>query len=207
MPLPSTIPVRFTEEEADYVSIRPVRRQTFQLRELLDMVLRVTGRDIQRVQQILRSGTLVFHFYRYWWTGFEADAAELASLFSEFPADDPSRAFEPKSCTLVVIEGGAVGRVPVEIERASAERKPLFASRSFWDCVLELALAQRPEYAGYSFERRADLYRVKLSAEQSAILLRDAARLAPRSLRAPLEALGAPKRVTFVCPRTQSIQH
>ena len=74
MPLPETIPVRFTEEEAEYVSIRPVRRQIFKLRELVDMVLSVTGRDLPRVQQILRTGTIVFHFYRYWWQGFETDA-------------------------------------------------------------------------------------------------------------------------------------
>jgi len=54
VPLPETIPVRYTEEEADNFSIRPVKRQTFRLRELVDMVLRVTGKDLPRVQQILR---------------------------------------------------------------------------------------------------------------------------------------------------------
>jgi hypothetical protein len=53
VPLPETISVRFTEEEAEYVSIRPVRRQIFKLRELVDMILSVTGRDLPRVQQIL----------------------------------------------------------------------------------------------------------------------------------------------------------
>jgi hypothetical protein len=71
--LPETIPVRYTEEEAEYLSVRPVVRQTFRLQELVDMVLSVTGKDLARVRQILRSGTVVFHFYRYWWQGFEAD--------------------------------------------------------------------------------------------------------------------------------------
>ncbi len=73
VPLPETIPARYTEEEADNFSIRPVKRQNFRLRELIDMILRVTGKDLPRVQQILRSGTIVYHFYRYWWQGFDAD--------------------------------------------------------------------------------------------------------------------------------------
>ena len=89
MPLPETIPVKYTEEEAEYLSVRPVVRQTFRLRELVDMVLAVTGKDAARVQQILRSGTTVFHFYRYWWPAVEAGEDELAPLLAEFP--DPDR--------------------------------------------------------------------------------------------------------------------
>ncbi len=70
MPLPEAIPIRYTEEEAGYVSFRPVVRQSFRPDQLLDMVLSVTGKDVARIKQILRSGTVVFHFYRYWWTGF-----------------------------------------------------------------------------------------------------------------------------------------
>jgi hypothetical protein len=199
VPLPATIPVRFTEEEADYVSIRPVRRQTFQLRELIDMILRITGRDLARVRQILRSGTVVFHAYRYWWSGFDADATELAQLLDEFPCDDPSRAFQPSICTVILLEG-AGSRPPVEVVREAADRKPLFASRSFWDCLLEFA-GPPLTYAGYSFERRADLYKSDVAPKKGTALQRDAARLAPRALRGALEALGAPVRLIFVCPR------
>jgi len=97
VPLPETIPVRYTEEEADNFSIRPVKRRRFRLRELVDMVLRVTGKDLPRVQQILRSGTLVYHFYRYWWQGFETGAAELSALLAEFPGDDPAARFVRKT--------------------------------------------------------------------------------------------------------------
>jgi hypothetical protein len=104
VPLPETIPVKFTEEDAEYISVRPVKRQTFRLRELVDMVLSVTGRDLPRVQQILRTGTVVYHFYRYKWQSFEADPAELSQLLAEFPADfpmgDPRRLFKPKECTV-----------------------------------------------------------------------------------------------------------
>jgi hypothetical protein len=201
VPLPETIPVRFTEEEADYVSIRPVKKQLFNSRELVDMILRVTGRDISRVQQILRTGTIVFHFYRYWWQGIEADPAELAALLATFPADEPGRAFRPELCMAIILESGATGRNPVEIDRATARRKPLFTSRSLWDCLLTAGASHQINYGGYSYDRRGDTYRVELSEEEATILKRDAVRLAPRTLRRPLETLGPATRLVFVCPR------
>ena len=46
------------------------------------MILTVTGKDSARIRQILRSGTVVFHFYKYWWEGFEMSEAELAPLLA-----------------------------------------------------------------------------------------------------------------------------
>ena len=203
MPLPETIPVRFTEEEAEYVSIRPVRWQIFKLRELLDMILSVTGRDLPRVQQILRTGTIVFHFYRYWWQGFETDAAELSAVLAEFPVDDQSREFSADECTTIVLESAVKVRQSFDVNKKDADHKSLFGSQSFWGCLLALAEpAQEIKYGGYSFARRADLYRVELSAEQAASLQRNAAKFAPRSLRGAIETMGAVARVVFVCPRT-----
>lgn len=202
MSLPETIPVRFTEEEAEYVSIRPVRRQIFKLRELVDMILCVTGRDLFRVQQILRTGTVVFHFYRYWWQGFETDAAELSAVLAEFPADDPSRAFRADACTIILLESAVKGRQALEIKKEDVNRKSLFASRSFWDCLLSLAdPSQEIKYRGYSFSRRADLYRVELNAEQSANLQRNAEKFGSRALRGAVETVGTVLRMVFVCPR------
>ena len=36
MPLPQQIPVRYSEEDAGYVSMRPVVKQTFRIHELTD---------------------------------------------------------------------------------------------------------------------------------------------------------------------------
>jgi hypothetical protein len=203
VPLPETIPVRFTEEEAEYVSIRPVRRQIFKLRELVDMILSVTGRDLPRVQQILRTGTIVYHFYRYWWQGFEADPAELAAVLAEFPSDDPTGAFSADACVTIVLESSMKTRPSIDVNKKDADYKSLFASRSFWDCLLALAeVPQETKYGGYSFARRADLYRVELSVEQAASLQKNVAKLAPRSLRGAIETMGAVARVVFVCPRT-----
>lgn len=171
------------------------------------MVLTVTGRDIPRIQKIFHSGTIVYHFYRYTWQGFDSDAAELSALLADFPEDfppgDPRRIFSPQSCAAVLIESAAVGRQPVEMQRAAAEHKPLFASRSFWDCLIALAAANptAATYSGYSFEHRADLFRLELSSEQSAALQRDAGHLAPRNLRPAIEALGVLPRIVFVSPR------
>ena len=208
MPLPEIIPVRFTEEDAEYVSVRPVKRQTFRLRELVDMVLSVTGRDVLRVQKILQSGTIVYHFYRYTWHAFDADADEISALLADFPSDfppgDPRRIFSGEHCSAVFIESVTVRRQPVEIQRAASERKPLFAARSFWGCLVGFATAnaEAVSYSGYSFSRHADLFRLDLSPEQAAALLRDAAHLAPRNLRASIQALGTPARIVFASPRS-----
>jgi hypothetical protein len=203
VPLPETIPVRFTEEEAEYVSIRPVRRQTFKLRELVDMILSVTGRDLPRVQQILRTGTIVFHFYRYWWQGFETDATEISAVLAEFPVDDPSREFSADECTTIVLESAVKVRQSFDVNKKDADHKSLFASQSFWGCLLALAEpARKIKYGGYSFARHADLYRVELNAEQTANLQRNAAKFASRAQRGATETLGTVARVVFVCPRS-----
>lgn len=204
MALPEAIPVRYTEEEAGYVSFRPVVRQTFRLNELLDMVLSVTGKDPARIQQILRSGTVVFHFYRYWWQGFEVGGDELAALLAAFPDSDPSRKFQPESCAKVLIEGSnAPVRPMIELTRASISRGGWLRRRSFWDILLAEAAAGPLAYHGYSYAHHADLYRLDLSEETRPKLAAAAASLAPRNLRKELQVLGEAARIVFVCPRAR----
>ncbi len=202
MSLPETVPVRYTEEEAEYLSVRPVVRQTFRLQELIDMVLGVTGKDLARVQQILRSGTVVFHFFRYWWSGFDADPEELAALLARFPDADPSRAFRAEHCTAVVLEsGGQPARQSLEIRRAVASRRRFLRPRTFWDFLMDFSRVQPPAYLDYSYRHRADLYERAISAEQLAVFYGAAKRLAPRELQAQLRHLSAATRIVFVCPR------
>ncbi len=210
MGLPETVAVRYTEEEAECLSVRPLVRQTFELRELMDMVVSVTGKDLARVQQVLRSGTIVFHFYRYWWQGFEADAAELRGQLAQFPDPDPTRMFRAEECTAVLLESGGQsfaaqdrpGRHSVELERKAASRKRLLRSRSFWDALVGLGQAQGPAYHSYSYARRADLYQLTLSAQDIARLAGEARRLARRELQAQLRRLAEATRIVFVCPRS-----
>src|SRR5260370_39556633 len=73
------------------------------------MVVSVTGKNVSRVQQIFRTGTVVYNGYRYWWDGFPANETELTGLLALFPDDDPSRPFNPAEVTAVSLEigGGA----------------------------------------------------------------------------------------------------
>ena len=140
MSLPESIPVRYTEEEAGYVTVRPIVRQTFRLYELLDMILSVTGKEAPRIRKILRSGTVVYHFYRYWWEGFDAGEADLAAALAQFPDAAPSRPFSPAECQLAIFEsGGAHPRSLLELERANGSHRRMFRKQSFWERLLEIA--------------------------------------------------------------------
>src|SRR5712672_1207490 len=104
MPLPETIAMRFTEEDAGCGTVGPVVKQTFRLAELADMVVSVTGKNAVRVQQIFRAGTVVYNGYRYWWDGFAANEDEIKRLLALFPDDDPTRLFDPAKVTAVSLE-------------------------------------------------------------------------------------------------------
>ena len=202
MPLPETIPVRYTEEEAGYVTVRPLVRQTFRLDELLDMILSVAGKDAARVRQLLHSGTVVYHFYRYSWAGFDADETELAAALARFPDADPSRPFAASHCTNAVFDdAGAIPRHLLDLDRKSASKRRLFLGQSFWESLLEIAEEEKPAYQKYSYSRRADLYRLDLDAENAARIEDAANRLASGKLRSALRVLPSAACIQFVCPR------
>ncbi len=203
MPLPETIPVRYTEEEAGYITVRPIVRQTFRRDELLDMILSVTGKDAGRVRQILHSGTIVYHFYRYSWTGFDADESELAVALAQFPDDDPARPFAAGQCTVAVFESGGVSaRHLLELDRAAGSKRRMFRRQDLWERLLEIAGNENISYVGYSYGRRADLYRLTLDAENVEQISGAFNRLAPRGLRGALRVLPGAASIVFVCPRT-----
>ena len=202
MALPETIPVRYTDEEAGYVTVRPVVRQTFRLDELLDMLLSVAGKDVERIRQLLHSGTVVYHFYRYTWDGFDADEAELTAALARFPDADPSRPFPPAQCTLVLFESGGLNpRHLMELSRSAGSKRRLLRGQSFWDVLLEMSVHEKLWYHGYSYGRRADIYRLDLDGENTELIIEAAKRLAPRSLRPVIHVLSGTSSLLFVCPR------
>ncbi|HYW65611.1 MAG TPA: hypothetical protein VFB10_02805 [Candidatus Dormibacteraeota bacterium] len=203
MPLPQQIPVRYTEEEAGYVSVRPVVKQVFRLHELADMVVSIAGKDIARVQQIFRIGTAVYHGYRYWWDGIEAEASEVATLLAPFPDDNPSLPFEPSKATAVLLEigGGAQCHV-VEILREEALQTKFLGRLSPWQVLLQSAASHTARYEKYSHARRADLFRISLPYDQAQQLVAALLEAAPRSLRHRWSTLHPPAAITFVCPRS-----
>jgi hypothetical protein len=203
MPLPSQIPVRYTEEDAGYVSVRPVVKQVFRLQELADLVVSIAGKDIARVQQIFRSGTAVYHGYRYWWEGIAAEASEIAALLAPFPDDDPTRPFEPGKATAALLEiGGGTQCHVVEILREEAAAKKFLGKHSPWQVLLQSAASHTPRYEKYSHARRADLFRISLPYDQAQQLLAALLEAAPRSLRHRWSTLRPPAAITFVCPRS-----
>ena len=209
VPLPDSIPVKYTEEEAEYLSVRPVVRQAFSSTELVDMVVSVAGKDLARVQKILSSGTVVFHSFRYWWTGFEADAVALREILQKYPDADPSRAFRAEDCAEVILESsGSPPRHSLRIRRDEAGKRRLLRSRSFWDNLMNLARNAAPTYREYSYSQHGDIYALSLTPEQIARLAREATRSAPRTLRADLAVLSAISQIVFVCtrPASQSIK-
>jgi hypothetical protein len=202
VPLPETIAVKYTEEEAEYLSMRPLVRQTFRAPELVDMIVQVAGKDSARVQQILRAGTIVFHSFRYWWQGFDPDAEALAEILARYPDAEPARSFRAADCVEVILESsGSPPRHSLRIRRSEGSKRRLLRSRTFWDLLMSLARAATPSYREYSYSRRGDIYSLPLRPGQVAHLADEAARSAPRALRADLALLPAMSQVIFVCPR------
>jgi len=202
MPLPDTIPVRYTEEDAGYLSMRPVVKQTFRLSELVDLVVSVVGKDAARVQQIFHVGTVVYSGYRYWWEELAAELSEVRALLVPFPDDDPGRAFNGAGAVAALLEmGGGTLRQIVEITRKEAKGRKWFKKTGPWDVLLQVAASSPPRYEKYSQARRADLFRVTLSPEVGNQLLAALREAAPRALRRRWSTLRPPAALTFLCPR------
>jgi hypothetical protein len=202
MALPDQIPLRYTEDDAGYMSVRPVVKQTFRLHELIDMVVSVAGKDPARVQQIVRSGTVVYHGYRYWWEALSAEISELERLLVTFPDDDPSRPFVPQEATAVLLEmGGGAQRAIAEISQREASQKRLFARQSPWDVILGFASSHPARYEKFDHGRKADLFRVSLAFEQARALLEGMLEAAPRKLRYRWSTLRPPAVMNVIAPR------
>ena len=198
--------MRFTEEDAGYVTVRPVVKQTFRLAELADMVVSVTGKNVPRVQQIFRAGTVVYNGYRYWWDGFSSGEDEIAGVLALFPGDDPARLFDSAEVSAVSLEiGGGAQRSLVDIARSEASAKRLFQKRSPWEILLTSANNSTPRYEKYSHADRADVYRVHLSPEMATSLLKQLRDASPRGLRKKLALLLPPAAVLFFLPRKTSV--
>jgi len=173
MPLPATVRVKLSSEEAGAISITPVVVRELRMRELLGFVLVSSGKRRERIREILLGGHLVSGASRLRWQGWEADPDGLDELLLTFPDPEPSRPFTESRCASAVLFGPYT-RIPVTKETVS--RRRLFQRHSFWDQLLELTLGDGLRYQDYSYREEADCYRIELGREQTASL-RAAARL------------------------------
>src|SRR5947209_8607379 len=155
MALPQTVRVKLSTEAAEAISITPVLVQELPVRELVEHMLGVTGKDESRIRELLRRGTVVSGASRFRWSGWESDMESLRELLATFPDPQPERPFAAGQCVRVILRGG---RQPIEIPREAADRKPLFQRDSFWGLLIETVGAAPVAYAGYSYRERADRY-------------------------------------------------
>ena len=202
MPIPEQIPVRYAEDDAGYVTMRPVVKQTFRLNELAIWWSASSGkipRAFNRSCAAVRSSITAII---YWWDPLTAEQPEIEALLAGFPDDDPSRLFNPANVTAVLLESrGGTQRNLVEITANEAAGKKLFAHTSSWDVLMQFAAGHTPRYEKYSHGRRADLFRLTLHFDQAQQLLSAMLEAAPRGLRHRWSTLRPPAALTFICPR------
>src|SRR6266852_7290088 len=160
MSLPDSVRVKLSSEAAESISITPVVLRDIPIRELIEHMLGITGKDAPRLHELLLRGTLVSGASRFRWTGWDADREAIQSLLATFPDPDPHRPFEAERCVRAALRGP--GR-RIEIPREIGVRKPLFRRSSFWDTLMGVAASSEPRYIDYSYRDRADCYSAPLS--------------------------------------------
>jgi hypothetical protein len=162
MALPDSVRVKLSSEAAESISITPVVVRDIPVRELVEHMLGVTGKDAPRVHELLLRGTLVSGASRFRWPGWDADRADIETLLATFPDRDPGRPFAPELCIRATLRGP--GR-RIEIPREVGVRKPLFRKGNFWETLMGVARSSGARYVDYSYRERADFYSAPISIE------------------------------------------
>jgi hypothetical protein len=155
MALPQTVRVKLSSEAAEAISITPVVIQEIPVRELIEHMLGVTGKDEPRIRGLLARGTLVSGASRFRWTGWDADEESVRELLATFPDPDPERRFAAERCVRAVLRGG---RQAIEVPREAPARRFLFRRGTFWELLMAVAETAQQSYSGYSYRDRADRF-------------------------------------------------
>lgn len=187
MALPPTVRVKLSSEAAGAISLTPVVVQELALRDLVEHMLGIAGKDEPRIREILLRGTLVSGASRFRWSGWEADLDGLRELLATFPDPDPSLPFAAERCRRVVLRGG---RQTVDIAREAGARTSLFHRESFWERLMEVMAAAAPLYAGYSYRDRADRYTRELAHAEAEAIRAVAGSVKFSTLRDQLRSVG-----------------
>ncbi len=184
--------VKISSEEAGAIALTPVVVREMPVRELVELMLGVTGKDAARIKDLLRRGSFVSGASRFRWAGVDLDVEQL---LGDFPDADPSRAFAPNRCTSAVLR-----KTPAKVEftKEAATKTRLFQKETFWNLLLATATA--PQYLEYSYKEKADVYRARLDIVASKQLCEGAKLLAYSVLAAQVQAV-VPDTVDFYLPR------
>jgi len=195
--LPETIRVKLSSEEAGGVSITPVVVREMPLRELVELMLDLTGKNAARLRELLLGGTLVSGASRFRWAPLEAGVESLEELLATFPDPEPERPFAPERCVRVRIEGP--GRRE-DIPREALARRRLLSRGSFWDVLVDIAAEAGLRYAGYSYRERADRYVLEIPPAQLERMQRSARLLRYSTLEARMRT-GSVRELVFLVRR------
>ena len=186
MALPQTIRVKLSSEVAESIALTPVVIQEMAVRDLVEHVLGVTGKDEARIRDLLLRGTLVSGASRFRWTGWDAEAEGIREVLATFPDPEPLRAFAPEACIRTILRGG---RQAIDIVREAGARKGMFQRRSFWDVLMTVVGGTPPAYLGYSYRDRVDRYLREFTHAETAQLRAVSASLRYSVLRDQLRSV------------------
>ncbi len=173
MVLPPEVLVKISSEAAGSIAMTEVSVQSLPIRDLVEQMLGLTGKDTGRLQEILKRGSFVAGESRLRWQAFDAAAADLAPVLATFPDPEPERLFDPARCFHVLL---LAGRERLDIPRKVGVKRRLFRRRGFWEALMELGASAG--YVGYSYKLRCDHYRMRIDVSQlakvqaAAVLLR-----------------------------------
>jgi hypothetical protein len=160
--------VRISSEAAGQITLTPVISQEMRIEDLLAILLGAVGKDAARVGEMLARGAVVQGASRFRWEPINAEVASIESALETFPGAEPQRPFDARRCFQARLRGA---RGNVELPREIADRRRLFARRSFWSALMDIAAAFPPGYIGYSYRDRADEYRIILSNHAASQLI------------------------------------
>ena len=164
MALPERVRVKLSSENAEAISLTPVVVQELPVRELIEHMLGVTGKDEPRIREFLLRGSLVSGASRFRWAGWEVDLEGLRELLATFPDPDPRRTFTAEQCVRVTLRGG---RQAIELPRNALSRKSLFQRVSYWETLMEVIASGAVVYSGYSYRERADRFTRELAVAEA----------------------------------------
>jgi len=187
MALPRTVRVKLSSETAGAISLMPVVAQEMLLRDLIEHMLAIAGKDEQRLREILLRGTFVSGGSRFRWAGWEPELEGLRELLATFPDPDPARPFDERYCFRAILRGG---RQVAEIPREAVASRGLFRRASFWDALMQEVRGAVPAYSGYSYRDRADRYICDLPVAAAGRLRSAAAAIRHSTLRDRIQSAG-----------------
>jgi hypothetical protein len=181
---PDSIVVKISSEEAGAIAMTPVVVQTMQLEELAKVVVGSTGKDAERVAELLKRGGVVVGGSRFRWEGLSVEPEAVRSLLRKLPDPEPSRPFRAENVREVRLVGPSS---TIALSAEAARKRRLFRKTCFFDALLGLAAS--PSYVTYSYREEADVYRAALDPDRSGRLRESATLLAYSKTRRDVQAM------------------